>query len=37
MTIQCGNYRQFCRMRDWAVFLGLDWDYGTGLGELILF
>ena len=29
-TFQCGTHSQFERMVEWAVWLGLEWNYGHG-------
>lgn len=34
ITIHCKTIDQFRRMVEWAKFLGLEWNYGRGLGKL---
>ena len=34
MTLCCSTYEQWRRLRDWALWLGLEWNYGSSLGDL---
>lgn len=37
LILNCKDYRQHCRMREWAELLGCEWFYTRKLGGLFVY